>query len=38
VGRKHDLVSLGLWGLYTSRGWMVRQVHRALVREGLSHV
>lgn len=36
--RKSDLVNLGLWGLRTSRGWLVLAVHVALIEEGLTHV
>ncbi len=37
VQRKHDLVAIGLWALAAGRGWLVRAVQAALVREGLRH-
>ena len=33
--RKLDLIDLGVWGLTTGRGWLVRAVHAAIEREGL---
>jgi hypothetical protein len=36
--RKADLVDLGLWALARGRGWLVRAVEAALVREGLTNV
>ena len=33
--RKSDLVTLSQSALVTSRGWLVRAVHRALDEEGL---
>jgi hypothetical protein len=32
--RKQQLISLGLWGLNTNKGWIVRGVQQALQREG----
>jgi hypothetical protein len=36
--RKAVLVELGLWGLRTGRGWVVKAVEEAIQREGLRHV
>jgi hypothetical protein len=33
--RKVMLVELGLWGLLTGRGWVVRAAEAAIAREGL---
>jgi hypothetical protein len=33
--RKDILVALGLWGMVTGRGWLVKAVQAALQREGL---
>jgi hypothetical protein len=35
--RQPTLVSLDAWAIVTRRGWLVRQVHAALVREGITH-
>jgi len=34
---KSVLVALGLWGVLTGRGWVVRAVEAAIVREVLAH-
>jgi hypothetical protein len=33
--RKETLVALGLWGLVTGRGWVVKAVEAAIEQEGL---
>jgi hypothetical protein len=36
--RKDDLIAIGLWGVTTGRGWLVRAVEAAFAQEGLLHV